>query len=132
MNAKAAQNTGNTPQLIPISMEGLRQGNTYERLKFAFAVAPRNTRRAFKDVGIVITGVDDLEMLAELHNSGMDVSGFTGPNGEIYAFNVEEILNRPPEHPKAIKLTGRMLAGAPILWVDMVQHQGRVKILRNS
>lgn len=132
MNVEQAKNAGNASYLIPISMKGLRQGDIYEKLKFSYATSPRNTVRAFKDVGIIITGLPDLEMLAELHNSGMDVAGFTGPNGEIYAFNVEEILNRPPTHPKAIKVTGRMVAGAPIKWTDLVAHRGQVKIVNNS
>jgi len=119
------------PQKIKISAQGLfLQNDIYERLKFAYAVSPRNTVRAFKEVGIVITSPDDLVTLANLHNSGNDVAGFTGRDGKIYAFNVREILNRPSSDPKSIKLTKKMLLDAPIEYTDMVVHQGQVKILR--
>jgi|GEM_PF-6785549 len=119
------------PYLIPISAKGLfLQDDIYERLKFAYAVSPRNTIRAFKKVGIIITGPEDLEVLAQLHIDGQDVAGFRGQNGEIYAFNVREILNRPLTDPNSIRVTRGMVAGAPIEWTDMIQHGGQVKILR--
>ncbi len=119
-----------TPALMPISMRKLRQNDILERLKFAYTVSPRNFRRVFEKVGIKITGPDDLVVLADLHESGRDRAGFKGSNGQIYAFNVEEILNRPYKHPDSIKVTRRMVAGAPIKWVDLVVHQGRVKIIK--
>ena len=121
---------GKKPALMPISMQKLRQKDILERLKFAYAVSPRNFRRVFEKVGIKITGPDDLVVLADLHESGRDRAGFKGSNGEIYAFNVEEILNRPKNHPDSIRATNRMVAGAPIKWVDLARHNGRVKIIK--
>lgn len=110
-------------------MDLLRQNDIYERLKFAYAVSPRNTVRAFKKVGVVINGPEDLELLAELHREGLDVSGFTGRNGEVYAFNVEEILNRSKDHPNSIRVTRRMVSEAPIEWTDVIIHNGKPKII---
>ncbi len=119
------------PPKIKISAKGLfLQNDIYDRLKFAYAVAPRDTIRAFKEVGIVITSPDDLIVLANIHASGNDVSGFTMRDGKTYAFNVREILNRPRTHPKSIKMSTAMYANAPIEWTDMVVHRGKVKIIR--
>ncbi len=128
MNDKKPNN-GAPPYLIPISMGLLLQKDIYERLKFAYAAAPRNTIRAFKKVGIIITGPQDLEMIADLHVNGHDVTGFHGRNGQIYAFNVNEILTRPYSHPDSIRITRGMMAKAPIQWTDIVWHRGEVKII---
>ena len=118
------------PAKIPISAKGLLiDKDIYEQLKFAYAVSPRNTIRAFKEVGVVITSPEDLVTLANLHNAGMDVSGFRSRDGKVYAFNVREILNRPPSDPKSIKVSKTMMLEAPIQWTDMVVHQGQVKIV---
>lgn len=128
MNGKKPTN-GAAPYLIPISMGLLLQNDIYERLKFAYATAPRSTTRAFKKVGIIITSPQDLELIADLHRNGDDVAGFRGRNGQIYAFNVDEILKRPYNHPDSIRITKRMLANAPIHWTDIIWHQGAVKII---
>jgi len=119
------------PAKTKISAKGLfLQNDIYEQLKFAYTVSPRNTVRAFRKVGIVISGPQDLFELANLHNSGNDVAGFHGRDGMFYAFNVREILNRPRKHPDSIRLSQQMFLGAPIEWTDMVIHQGMVKILK--
>lgn len=112
------------PGVFQISGKGLfLQQDIYEQLKFAYAVNPRWTKKAFAEHGIVITGPADLVTLAEMHNSGLAESGFQGGDGKIYAFNVREVLRKVP-------ITKGLLNRAPIQFDDVVIHDGQVKILK--
>lgn len=104
------------PILIPISANGLLvQKNILERLKFAFAVAPLRTKRAFRAVGIDIKNPSELATIAEISNRGLDKRGIQMSDSKIYAFNVESILKKILADPEPGAQS--LLANAPIQWV---------------
>lgn len=100
---------------IQISANGLlMQKNIFDRLKFAFAVAPLRTKRAFKQVGIKIENPSELATIAALSENGYDKRGVKMPDGKVYAFSVQDmvkkILSERETAPQAL------LANAPIEW----------------
>lgn len=102
--------------LIPISANGLLyQKNIFDRLKFAFAVAPLRTHRAFRAVGINIKNVSELATIAEMSINNLDKKGVIMPDGKLYAFNVNDIVQKIlSKHEPAAQ---SLLAKAPITWV---------------
>ena len=104
------------PMLIPISANGLlAQQNLFERLKFAFAVAPLRTKRAFKRVGINLQDPSELATIAELGYRGLDKRGIQMSDSKIYAFSVEDIVKKILADPEPGAQS--LLANAPIQWV---------------
>ena len=106
-----------------ISAENLYiKKDVLSQLKYAYAVNPTSFQRRFAKVGVVVNSEEDLIPLAQIHESGLDVSGMLGPNETIHAFDIMEIA-------RSVKLNKNALAQAGIKHPDMIVHRGEVKIL---
>jgi len=107
---------------VKISAKKIRDNDLLERLRFAYAVAPRDTVRVFRNLGIVITNENDLTKIVQLHDSGQAEHGYTSQDGRIYAFNLEEILNRKADQKNSIKVSARMVQLAPIELLEIIRE----------
>lgn len=114
---------------VKISAKKIRDNDLLERLRFAYAVAPRDTVRVFRKLGIVITNENDLTKIVQLHESGQAEHGYTSQDGRTYAFNLEEILTRKPDQKNSIKVSAKMVQVAPIEWLDIIREGDFVKVI---
>lgn len=114
----------NTPQKIDISAYGLLvEKNLFDRLKFAYAVAPKRTARAFRKLGIDITNVSDLANIATLSANGDDKKGIKMASGKIIAFDAQNVVEKIlSENDPGL---GHLFTQAPIYFTDVQFIDGK-------
>lgn len=64
-----------------------------EFLRFSALANPRKLNAAFAKYGITISNDNDLTWLAQISESGEDIDGAHGVNGQLQSMNVSEIVH---------------------------------------
>lgn len=95
-----------------ISYKKITSGDILEKLKFAYCADPDNFIAAFAKLGIAINPNDianDLNTLANFHNTGKDMDGSLKINNQSIRFNISTYVDSIPVRKSSINNCGMKL-----------------------
>ncbi len=102
--AKEVEAASDTSGYTTLSAVEWMRGDLLSYLKFGYCAAQEEFKRVFRDAGITVNNVQDLDVLNNLYITGKDLDGsLNRPDGTPLVFSVPETVGRMHISTEAVR-----------------------------